>query len=116
MPTRSPTDVSHYTYRVTWSAEDQEFVATCMEFPSLSWLAPSQIQALTGLEDLIGETVDDMRRQDEPVPEPSSSFCCWSPKRRSVAGQRGWTTEPQPGLTGGIPANLVRCSTRVRTR
>jgi hypothetical protein len=44
------TDISHYTYRVTWSVEDHEFVATCLEFPSLSWLAPTQVDALTGLE------------------------------------------------------------------
>jgi predicted RNase H-like HicB family nuclease len=28
-----------YTYRVTWSAEDGEYVGLCAEFPSLSWLA-----------------------------------------------------------------------------
>ncbi|MFV0429801.1 MAG: hypothetical protein ACK5KO_10315 [Arachnia sp.] len=41
-------DVSRYTYRVTWSAEDGLFVATCAEFPSLSWLADSQAVALEG--------------------------------------------------------------------
>ena len=29
----------HYTYRVTWSADDNEYVGLCAEFPSLSWLA-----------------------------------------------------------------------------
>ena len=29
-----------YTYRVTWSEEDEEYVGLCAEFPSLSWLAP----------------------------------------------------------------------------
>ncbi|GFO77217.1 antitoxin [Bathymodiolus platifrons methanotrophic gill symbiont] len=28
-----------YTYRVTWSEEDGEFLGLCSEFPSLSWLA-----------------------------------------------------------------------------
>jgi len=28
-----------YTYRVTWSSEDNEYVGSCAEFPSLSWLA-----------------------------------------------------------------------------
>ena len=28
-----------YTYRVTWSEEDNEHVGLCVEFPSLSWLA-----------------------------------------------------------------------------
>ena len=27
-------EITHYTYRVTWSAEDAEFVGTCLEFPS----------------------------------------------------------------------------------
>ena len=65
-------DVSHYTYRVTWSSEDGEFVATCVEFPSLSWLAPSQVEALTGLDNLIAESVADMRDQGESVPQPLS--------------------------------------------
>lgn len=66
------TDVSHYAYRVTWSAEDEEFVATCLEFPSLSWLAHTQIDALSGLEKLITEAITDMRKQDEVVPPPLS--------------------------------------------
>lgn len=70
MQTLLPVDISHYTYRVAWSAEDKEFVATCLEFPSLSWLAATQNEALTGLEDLIGETVADMQGQDEPIPHP----------------------------------------------
>jgi len=28
-----------YTYRITWSEEDGEYVALCAEFPSVSWLA-----------------------------------------------------------------------------
>ncbi len=24
----------HYTYKITWSSEDQEFVGLCAEFPS----------------------------------------------------------------------------------
>ncbi|WFE62477.1 type II toxin-antitoxin system HicB family antitoxin [Micromonospora sp. WMMD714] len=63
-------EVSHYSYRVTWSAQDNEFVATCAEFPSLSWLAPSQIEALQGLQRLLSEVVADMEQQDEEVPQP----------------------------------------------
>ena len=33
MQTETRVDVSHYTYRVAWSAEDGEFVATCLELP-----------------------------------------------------------------------------------
>ena len=63
-------DVSHYTYRVAWSPEAGEFVATCLEFPSTSWLAATQRDALTGLLDLVSDVVRDMTEQGEAVPEP----------------------------------------------
>jgi predicted HicB family RNase H-like nuclease len=65
-------DVSHYTYRVAWSAEDGEFVATVAEFPSLSWLAPSQFGAIEGLEALLADVIVDMQEQGEDVAEPLS--------------------------------------------
>ena len=70
MQTVARPDVSHYTYRVTWSAEDGEFLATCAEFPSLSWLASSQIDALQGLEDLLRDVIADLDEQGEQVPQP----------------------------------------------
>lgn len=62
--------VTHYRYAVQWSAEDEEFVATVAEFPSLSWLADDQISALTGLEELVQSIISDMRNSGEEVPEP----------------------------------------------
>jgi len=38
-----------YTYRITWSEEDKEYVGLCTEFPSLSWLAESPESALKGI-------------------------------------------------------------------
>ena len=38
-----------YTYRVTWSEEDNEYVGLCVEFPSLSWLAKTPEAALKHL-------------------------------------------------------------------
>ena len=38
-----------YTYRVTWSEEDREYVGLCAEFRSLSWLAHSPEGALKGI-------------------------------------------------------------------
>lgn len=63
-------EVSHYAYRVVWSAEDQEFVATCAEYPSLSWLDADQIEALRGLESLVSDVVGDLIEQGEDVPTP----------------------------------------------
>lgn len=55
----------HYTYRVTWSEEDQEYVALCLEFPSLSFLAETQAAALKGIVSLIKDTVIDMEENNE---------------------------------------------------
>ena len=59
-----------YTYRVTWSEEDKEYVGLCAEFPSLSWLALSQGEALTGIRQVVSEVVADMKINGEEAPEP----------------------------------------------
>lgn len=59
-----------YTYRVTWSEEDNEYVGLCAEFPSLSWLATSPEAALKGIRKLVEDIVKDMLNNNEPVPEP----------------------------------------------
>ena len=66
------TNVDHFTYRVTWSVDDREFVGLVAELPSLSWLASDQIAALTGIRDLVAGVVADMDAAGESVPEPFS--------------------------------------------
>lgn len=44
--------IDHYTYRVTWSAEDGEDLGLCLEFRSLSWLAADPGKAFEGIRDL----------------------------------------------------------------
>ncbi len=36
----------HYTYRVSWSDEDNEYVGICAEFQRLSWLLKTTEEAL----------------------------------------------------------------------
>ena len=60
----------HYTYRITWSAEDAEHVALCAEFPSLSWLAPTPQEALAGILGLVRDVVADLQANGEPPPTP----------------------------------------------
>ena len=60
----------HYTYRVTWSEEDNEYVGLCAEFPSLSWLAVSPEAALKGIRKVVADVVKDTKNNREPVPEP----------------------------------------------
>jgi predicted HicB family RNase H-like nuclease len=62
-----------YTYRVTWSEEDKEHVGLCAEFPSLSWLAASPEAALRGIRKVVVESVADMEKRGETVPEPYST-------------------------------------------
>ena len=59
-----------YTYRVTWSEEDQEYLGLCAEFPSLSWLAATPEQALEGIRTVVANVVSDMQSTGEVVPEP----------------------------------------------
>ena len=61
--------IHHYTYRVTWSAEDKEHVGLCAEFPSLSWLAATPEKALAGIRRVVAAVVDEMNTAGEPVPE-----------------------------------------------
>lgn len=62
-----------YTYRVTWSDEDKEYVGLCAEFPSLSWLARTPEAALKGIRKVVADVVKDMQGNGEPLPEPIAS-------------------------------------------
>ena len=54
-------------FLVHWSEEDEEWVATCDKFPSMSWLAGSAREALTGLMNQTLETITDMKKQEKRV-------------------------------------------------
>ena len=63
-------DTDKYTYRVTWSDEDNEFVGLCAEFSMLSWLAASPEEALKGIRAIVNTCVEDMITNGEAVPKP----------------------------------------------
>jgi predicted HicB family RNase H-like nuclease len=58
-----------YTYRVTWSEEDNEHVGLCAEFPSLSWLAGTPEAALKGIRKVVADVVADLEAHGEALPE-----------------------------------------------
>ncbi len=62
----------HYTYRVIWSSEDQEYVGLCAEFPSLSFLDENRMAALEGISNLVKDIVTDMEANNEKIPTPIS--------------------------------------------
>ena len=87
-------ELSKYEYAIWWSEEDEEFVGTCMEFPSLSWLDKSRTKALNGIVRLVGEIVRDLEATGEHIPEPLSV--------RKYSGKFQLRTSPQ------MHARLVR--------
>jgi hypothetical protein len=58
-------DLRCYSFKVEWSVEDQEHVATCAQLPSLSWLDEDAGEALRGLQRLVREAVEDERASDD---------------------------------------------------
>jgi predicted HicB family RNase H-like nuclease len=62
-----------FTYRVTWSEDDNEYAGLCAEFPSLSWLAKTPESALRGIRKVVHDVVRDMHKKGEVTPEPISS-------------------------------------------
>jgi len=61
-----------YTYRITWSEDDEEYVGLCLEFPSLSWLAKSPESALQGIRKVVDDAVTEMANSGETPPSPLS--------------------------------------------
>lgn len=59
----------HYTYRVHWSPEDQEYVGTVVELPSVSWLDPDRQAAFAGIVQAAVAVVEDIVNSGETPPE-----------------------------------------------
>ena len=63
-------DANKYTYRIFWSDEDEAFVATCAEFPSLSHIDDAHANALTGMVKLVASVLLDLKKSRQTIPEP----------------------------------------------
>ena len=59
-----------YTYYTTWSEEDNEFVGSCREFPSLSVFGESHEQAITHIKEEVRFVLSWMQEEGEIIPEP----------------------------------------------
>lgn len=69
-----------YTYHVAWSTEDDAFVATCAEFPSMSWLAPTKAEAEQGLRRVLRAVLADMATSGEQPPTPGAAAAEVAPR------------------------------------
>lgn len=66
-------ELDKFTWRVTWSEEDGEFVGLCAEFASLSWLATGLEEALIGIRSVVQDCIKDMAENGEDIPKPIST-------------------------------------------
>lgn len=62
-----------YAYHVRWSQEDEAYVATVAEFPSLSCVEETQADAFFGVVDLVGSVLEELRETGESIPAPFAS-------------------------------------------
>jgi len=62
-----------YAYRVIWSANDDEYLGLCAEFPSLSWLAGTPEAALKGIRRVVAESIQIMEVDGDSIPKPLSN-------------------------------------------
>ncbi|KAF5291002.1 hypothetical protein FQR65_LT20535 [Abscondita terminalis] len=60
-------------FGVLWSEDDAAFIGTVAEFPSLSWVAETFVEALKGIEKLVEAVLIDMSEENESIPEPFGS-------------------------------------------
>ena len=105
-----------YTYGVTWSVEDGEYVGLCAEFPSLNWLASTPDEAFSAIRQLVSDSLADMRAENEAVPKPmahraySGKFLVRVPPEthRALAVQ---AAEEGVSLNRLVSARLTRDST-----
>lgn len=55
-------------YHSRWSDEDGGFVGYVDEFPSLSWIAPTEDESIDGIRRMTAKVVADMLANGESVP------------------------------------------------
>jgi len=61
-----------YTYRVFYSPEDEEFVGSVSEFPSLAVLEEDQKAAFDGIVGAVDFILKEMKENGEEAPKPLS--------------------------------------------
>ncbi len=64
------TDHKHYTYRVTWDPNEEDFVAHCSEFPGKFSTRDTPEAALAALMSTTCADVERMKRNGESPPIP----------------------------------------------
>jgi predicted HicB family RNase H-like nuclease len=64
--------VNRYAYRVEWSPDEQAYVGSCIEVPSLKRAAPTAEQTIADLAGAVDQYVQDVQACGEEAPTPLS--------------------------------------------
>jgi len=67
---RSHPAADHYLYTVSWSEDDEAYLARVAEFPSLAAHGNTQEAALRSLQQVVKAVLKDMAVSNEPTPQP----------------------------------------------
>ncbi len=59
-----------YTYFVSWSESDNEYLGLCEELPHLTWFGDTPEAAFQGIRNVVTETISEMAATGIPVPLP----------------------------------------------
>lgn len=60
----------NYSFTITWSDLDHNYVALCPEFPDLSGLGETPAQAIAELDVALGLAIETYQAEGWPLPEP----------------------------------------------
>ena len=63
-------DVEHYTYSVSWSGEDEAYLAEAIEFPGLAAHGPTAEKALQAIMDAVYAAITHALDENDPYPSP----------------------------------------------
>ncbi|MDA3937903.1 MAG: toxin-antitoxin system HicB family antitoxin [Spirochaetia bacterium] len=68
--------IDKYTYRIQWSEEDDAFLASCLEFPSIMTHGDSQSDAIDELKIVLKVVIDDIseKKKEAPIPIKERQF------------------------------------------
>ena len=61
-------NATDYTYRVWYSPEDEGYIATILEYPSLSNFGETATEAMDGAVDLLADVLQDLSPEEVKVP------------------------------------------------
>jgi predicted RNase H-like HicB family nuclease len=68
------TEAHRYHYLISWNDEDKLFIGSVAEFPSLKTHGDSGEEALKEIQNLVTEVLQDLKEDEEHIPQPVDSL------------------------------------------